>query len=157
MASLQTYNLPFSASRPETTSTLFLAAEAFANVDSMPVEDKKRYLFACAAYLVAGGMHTFHEIYWTGRLILGNRYPRREVPPGTAKSFLQSLDFEKWSAEFWEFARPTRHSTLSRHGSLLPPHCDGVSRYSHQGGAREEARERGRDEGAEAAAHDPKQ
>ncbi len=98
-------NLPFGASASGSTSTLFLSAITFSNLSSL--EEKKQYLLACVAYLVGGGMHTCHEVFWTGRL-LNIPYQNGKYLATLPKSFVGSLHYDKWSREFWDIVRPDR-------------------------------------------------
>lgn len=98
-------NLPYSASASGTTSTLFMSAITFAELAGL--EDKKEYLLACIAYLVGGGMHTCHEVFWTGRLI-GIPYTDGKYAETLPRSFTGSRDYEKWTEEFWDIVRPDR-------------------------------------------------
>ncbi|NNF08076.1 MAG: hypothetical protein HKN21_15035 [Candidatus Eisenbacteria bacterium] len=92
------FNLPFSASASGTTSTLAIAAATFADLQA---EAKKEYVLACVAYLVGGGMHTCHEVFWTGRL-WQVPYMEGKYAPTLPKTFTSSRDYEKWTAEFWD-------------------------------------------------------
>jgi hypothetical protein len=105
--SLAQHNLPFSASASGTTSTLFLAAEAFAAISTFPLEEQKQYLLACVIYLVAGGMHTCHEVFWTGRQV-GIPVVDGKYFEALPRSFTATRDYEKWSTEFWEIVRTDR-------------------------------------------------
>lgn len=105
--SLQDHNLHFSASASGTTSTLFLGAEAFASISSFGAEQLKEYLLACVAYLVGGGMHTCHEVFWTGRNA-GVPYKIGKYVECLPRTFLESPSYEKWSTEFWELVRIDR-------------------------------------------------
>lgn len=98
-------NLPFSASASGTTSTLFLAAEAFANISSFQIEEQRQYLLACVIYLVSGGMHTCDEIFYTGKAI-GLLTEPHQYLDGLPASFKGSLQCEKWQTEFWDIVRP---------------------------------------------------
>jgi hypothetical protein len=102
---LAAHNLAFSASASGTTSTLFLAAEAFASLSGFPDEEKKQYLLACVVYLVSGGMHTCHEVFWTGKNIGIVSKPEQYLEALPA-SFTSTLQCEKWTSEFWDIVRP---------------------------------------------------
>ncbi len=102
---LATHNLPFSASASGTTSTLFLAAEAFASISTFPVVEQKQYLLACVVYLVSGGMHTCDEVFWTGKNIGLLTHPHQYLE-GLPSNFTSSIDGEKWQTEFWDIVRP---------------------------------------------------
>ncbi|HEY7422927.1 MAG TPA: hypothetical protein VH682_01580 [Gemmataceae bacterium] len=62
---------------------------------------------ACVIYLVAGGMHTCHEIFWTGKQV-GINIPDGKYVPALPGSFVGSRDYEKWSEEFWDIVRTDR-------------------------------------------------
>lgn len=81
-----------------TTSTLAIAATTFADLQT---EAKREYVLACVAYLVGGGMHTCHEVFWTGRL-WQVPYMEGQYAPTLPKTFTSSRDYEKWTAEFWD-------------------------------------------------------
>lgn len=98
-------NIPFSASASGTTSTLFMSAKMFANLNH--IEELKEYLLACVAYLVGGGMHTCHEVFWTGSLIK-IPYTIGKYIDTLPKRFKRSRDYQRWLAEFWDVARPDR-------------------------------------------------
>ncbi|MBI2770179.1 MAG: hypothetical protein HYX47_11180 [Burkholderiales bacterium] len=105
--SLGKHNLNFSASASGTTATIFASAAVFANLENWTMEDKKEFVLACLSYLVAGGMHTCHEVFWTARL-LGVPYVDGKYAEMMPRTFMQSPDYAKWSGEFWEFARGDR-------------------------------------------------
>jgi hypothetical protein len=101
------HNLVFAASASGTTSTLLAAAKTF----GLPRGDEavKQYLMACVAYLVGGGMHTCHEVFYTG----GKAGP--EYTPGKylgmlPSTFTGSRLYERWATEFWDVVRPDRPS-----------------------------------------------
>ncbi len=102
-------NLVFAASASGTTSTLLASAKIFQpallnNPDSM-----KQYLMGCVAYLIGGGMHTCHEVFYTGG-IAGLTYTPGKYIDMLPRSFTSSRLYEHWAAEFWEIVRPDRPS-----------------------------------------------
>ncbi|MDB5874377.1 MAG: hypothetical protein JWQ07_3819 [Ramlibacter sp.] len=105
--SLGAHNLNFSASASGTTATIFASAAVFADLDAWALEDKKEFVLGCLAYLVAGGMHTCHEVFWTARL-LDVPYVDGKYADVMPRTFKQSLDYTKWAAEYWEFVRADR-------------------------------------------------
>jgi hypothetical protein len=105
--SLMELNLPFSASASGTTSTLFLVAEAFAGISSASLEKQKQYLLACVIYLVGGGMHTCHEVFWTGRQV-GIPVRDGKYMQTLPQSFTLSEDCQQWSNEFGDIVRTDR-------------------------------------------------
>jgi hypothetical protein len=103
--SLTKGNIPFCASASGTTSTLFTAAMTFSNLICHDQEAKKQYLLACVAYLVGGGMHTCHELFWTARLS-GIPYKDGKYLEVLPIIFLKSEYCQKWTHEFWDIIRP---------------------------------------------------
>jgi len=67
-AKLKKHGLDFSASASGTTSTLIAAAQSFAPEIVQNSGLLKEYVMACTAYLVGGGMHTCHEVFYTASL-----------------------------------------------------------------------------------------
>jgi len=61
------HNLVFAASASGTTSTLLASASIFAP-GYLNGETARQYLMGCIAYLIGGGMHTCHEVFYTGGL-----------------------------------------------------------------------------------------
>jgi hypothetical protein len=70
---------------------------------------KKKYLLACVAYLVGGGMHSCDEVFFTGGKA-GMKYTPGKYLDMLPSSFLQSEVGQKWKDEFWEIVRPDRQS-----------------------------------------------
>lgn len=98
------YNLNFGAGPSGTTGTLFTSAIGFGNITG---EDLKRYLLGCIAYLVAGGMHTCHEVFTTFNFL----FPEGAKPYRDAKydgclplKFRTTREYSNWKAEFHDIA-----------------------------------------------------
>jgi hypothetical protein len=104
---LGTNNLVFAASASGTTSTLLTAAKVFQPSLLSNAESKKQYLMACIAYLVGGGMHTSHEVFYTGG-VSGLTYTPGKYIDMLPLTFTRSRLYEKWAAEYWELVRPDR-------------------------------------------------
>lgn len=98
-------NLVFAASASGTTSTLLASANTFS--PGLAGETLKQYLMACIAYLVGGGMHTSHEVFYTGGLA-GLDYTPGKYLAMLPTSFTSTRYGEKWQTEFWELVRPDR-------------------------------------------------
>jgi len=105
--SLGAHNLNFSASASGTTATLFGSAAAFSDLENWKMEDKKEYVLGCMAYLVGGGMHTCHEVFWTARN-LGLPYEDGKYLAMLPQTFKQTTDYRKWTAEYWDIVREDR-------------------------------------------------
>jgi hypothetical protein len=102
-------NLVFAASASGTTSTLLTSANVFCPGVITNAESKKQYLMGCVAYLIGGGMHTCHEVFYTGG-IAGLTYTPGKYISMLPQTFLSSRLYERWTAEFWEIVRPDRPS-----------------------------------------------
>jgi hypothetical protein len=101
---IERYNLNFGAGPSGTTGTLFTSAIGFGNLAG---DDLKRYLLACIAYLVAGGMHTCHEVFTTFNFL----FPEGSKPYRDAKydgclplKFRTTREYSNWKAEFHDIA-----------------------------------------------------
>jgi hypothetical protein len=101
---IRQYNLNFGAGPSGTTGTLFTSAIGFARIEG---EDLKKYLMGCIAYLVAGGMHTCHEVFTTFNLL----FPSGKGPYQGAKydaclpaDFKSTKEFDAWKVEFYDIA-----------------------------------------------------
>ena len=103
------HNLVFAASASGTTSTLLASARTFRPGLQKDAEGLKQYLMACVAYLVGGGMHTCHEVFYTGGLA-GLRYTTGKYLDMLPSTFTTSRLFERWSTEYWDIVRPDRPS-----------------------------------------------
>jgi hypothetical protein len=108
-AILDANNLLFVASASGTTSTLFTSAFTFAPTLRGNLEQQKKYLLACVAYLVGGGMHSCDEVFFTGGKA-GMAYTPGKYLDMLPSSFLKSEVGQKWKDEFWEIVRPDRRS-----------------------------------------------
>ncbi len=108
---LQKHNLGFSAAVSGTTSTLMASAYTFAPVIRSDSEMKKQYLLACVGYLVGSGMHTCHEVFYTGGNA-GLPYKTGKYLDMLPRSFVESSAGQTWHDEFWELVRPDRRTTL---------------------------------------------
>jgi hypothetical protein len=104
------YNLIFAASASGTTSTLLASAKEFWPGFGTDPQGGLQYLLGCVAYLVGGGMHTCHEVFYTGDLAqLATHVPGKYLnmlPAG----FKASRDCGRWSDEFWDLVREDRAS-----------------------------------------------
>jgi len=103
------HNLVFAASASGTTSTLLTSATIFVPGILSNVESKKQYLMGCVAYLIGGGMHTCHEVFYTGGL-QGPTYTPGKYFDMLPHTFTASPYFERWSTEFWDIVRTDRPS-----------------------------------------------
>ncbi|MBF0223822.1 MAG: hypothetical protein HQK76_00080 [Desulfobacterales bacterium] len=102
-------NLVFAASASGTTSTLLASAKTFQPTVFNNIESKKQYLMGCIAYLVGGGMHTCHEVFYTGGLA-GLEYTPGKYVSMLPNTFKSSRLYERWSSEFWDIVRSDRPS-----------------------------------------------
>jgi hypothetical protein len=102
-------NLVFAASASGTTSTLLASAHVFQPGLLASSESVKQYLMGCIAYLVGGGMHTCHEVFYTGGLC-GLNYTPGKYLSMLPSTFTGSRLYERWASEFWEIVRPDRGS-----------------------------------------------
>ena len=103
------HNLVFAASASGTTSTLLASANTFRPGILKNAESLKQYLMACVAYLVGGGMHTCHEVFYTGGLA-GLKYATGKYLDMLPATFTGSRLYERWSDEYWDIVRPDRPS-----------------------------------------------
>lgn len=98
--SIEGSNTGFGAGPSGTTGTLLQSANTFSSLEG---EELARYVFACVAYLVGGGMHTCHEVFTTASL-LGLPYDegkyRRSLPAG----FRSTPEYDAWQVEFHDIA-----------------------------------------------------
>jgi hypothetical protein len=102
-------NLVFAASASGTTSTLLSSAKIFKPGLLNDPESMKQYLMGCVAYLVGGGMHTCHEVFYTGG-IAGLHYTPGKYMDMLPRTFTSSRLYEHWATEFWDIVRPDRLS-----------------------------------------------
>jgi hypothetical protein len=103
------HNLVFAASASGTTSTLLASAATFRSGFLSDAEAVRQYLMACVAYLVGGGMHTCHEVFYTaGRA--GLSYTPGKYIAMLPRTFTGSRLYEHWATEFWDIVRPDRPS-----------------------------------------------
>jgi hypothetical protein len=102
-------NLVFAASASGTTSTLLSSAKIFQPALLNSPESMKQYLMGCVAYLIGGGMHTCHEVFYTGG-IAGLTYTTGKYIDMLPQTFKSSRFYEHWAAEFWDLVRPDRLS-----------------------------------------------
>ncbi len=103
-------NLVFAASASGTTSTLLTSAKAFQSTLLENPESAKQYLMGCVAYLVGGGMHTCHEVFYTGGKVAGVTYTTGKYIDMLPRAFTGSRLYERWSTEYWDLVRPDRQS-----------------------------------------------
>jgi hypothetical protein len=108
-AVLGEHNLVFAASASGTTSTLLASANTFRTGLLGDAEAGRQYLMGCVAYLVGGGMHTCHEVFYTGGLA-GLSYTPGKYLAMLPRSFTASRYYERWATEFWDVVRPDRPS-----------------------------------------------
>ncbi|HZS57388.1 MAG TPA: hypothetical protein VFA65_23515 [Bryobacteraceae bacterium] len=102
-------NLVFAASASGTTSTLLTSAKVFEPSIVNNPDSTKQYLMGCVAYLVGGGMHTCHEVFYTGG-IAGLTYTTGKYIDMLPRTFTASRLYEHWAEEFWDIVRPDRSS-----------------------------------------------
>ncbi len=102
-------NLVFAASASGTTSTLLTSAKIFQPTLFNNPESTKQYLMGCVAYLIGGGMHTCHEVFYTGG-IAGLHYTTGKYIDMLPRTFTSSRLYEHWATEFWDIVRPDRQS-----------------------------------------------
>lgn len=101
-------NLNFSASASGTTSTLLASAYAFSrnmfenSRQGRDIEGLKQYMMGCVAYLVGSGMHTCHEVFYTGNKVDGLNYVTGKYDSMLPISFSGSPEYRKWKDEFWD-------------------------------------------------------
>jgi len=102
------FNLIFAASASGTTSTLLASAKEFwANYDT-DAQGRLQYLLGCVAYLVGGGMHTSHEVFYTGGLAKLATYVPGKCLGMLPEGFKSSRECTRWADEFWELVREDR-------------------------------------------------
>ena len=98
-------NLMFAAGQSGTTSTLFQSALFFGRLSG---DDLKTYLMAVIGYLVAGGMHSCHEIFKTAELVgipyIVGAY-QKAIPPHILKHPL----YIQWTEEFADLVGEARY------------------------------------------------
>jgi hypothetical protein len=102
-------NLVFAASASGTTSTLLSSAKIFQPSLLNTPDSTKQYLMGCVAYLIGGGMHTCHEVFYTGG-IAGLTYTPGKYIDMLPRTFTSSRLYERWATEFWDIVRPDRPS-----------------------------------------------
>lgn len=90
----------FGAGPSGTTGTLLKSAKTFTTVEG---EDLKRYVFACVAYLVGGGMHTYHEVFTTASLV-GLPYDEGKYRRSLPTAFRSTPEYDSWYVEFFDLA-----------------------------------------------------
>jgi hypothetical protein len=90
----------FGAGPSGTTGTLLQSAETFTKLEG---EELRRYVFACIAYLVGGGMHTCHEVFTTASL-LGLPYDEGKYRRSLPASFRSTPAYDAWFVEFYDIA-----------------------------------------------------
>jgi hypothetical protein len=90
----------FGAGPSGTTGTLLQSAKTFTSLEG---EELKRYVFACVAYLVGGGMHTCHEVFTTASL-LGLPYDEGKYRRALPTAFRSTADYDAWQVEFYDIA-----------------------------------------------------
>jgi hypothetical protein len=90
----------FGAGPSGTTGTLLQSAMTFS---SLADEELKRYVFACVAYLVGGGMHTCHEVFTTASL-LGLPYTDGKYRQSLPTAFRSTPEYDAWYVEFYDIA-----------------------------------------------------
>jgi hypothetical protein len=97
---IQQRNLIFGAGPSGSTGTLLQAGKLFGNLDG---DLLRQYVLAIVAYLVGGGMHSYHEVMVIARMA-GCPYKDGAYVPSLPDGFLRSLDFEEWCADYFDIA-----------------------------------------------------
>ena len=92
---IQQRNLIFGAGPSGSTGTLLQAGKLFGNLDG---ELLQQYVLAIVAYLVGGGMHSYHEVMVIARMA-GCPYKDGAYVPSLPGNFLRSADYEEWQAD----------------------------------------------------------
>jgi hypothetical protein len=95
---IQQRNLIFGAGPSGSTGTLLQAGKLFGNLDG---DLLRQYVLAIVAYLVGGGMHSYHEVMVIARMA-GCPYKDGAYVPSLPDGFLRSLDFEEWCADYFD-------------------------------------------------------
>ena len=95
---IQQRNLIFGAGPSGSTGTLLQAGKLFGNLDG---ELLQQYVLAIVAYLVGGGMHSYHEVMVIARMA-GCPYKDGAYVPSLPGNFLRSADYEEWQADFFD-------------------------------------------------------
>lgn len=95
---IQQRNLIFGAGPSGSTGTLLQAGKLFGNLDG---DLLRQYVLAIVAYLVGGGMHSYHEVMVIARMA-GCPYKDGAYVPSLPDSFLRSRDYEEWQADYFD-------------------------------------------------------
>jgi len=95
---IQQRNLIFGAGPSGSTGTLLQAGKLFGNLDD---DLLRQYVLAIVGYLVGGGMHSYHEVMVIARMV-GCPYKDGAYVPSLPDSFLRSIDYEKWEADYFD-------------------------------------------------------
>jgi hypothetical protein len=95
---IQQRNLIFGAGPSGSTGTLLQAGKLFGNLDG---ELLQQYVLAIIAYLVGGGMHSYHEVMVIARMA-GCPYKDGAYVPSLPENFLRSADYKEWQADFFD-------------------------------------------------------
>ena len=95
---IQQRNLIFGAGPSGSTGTLLQAGKLFGNLDG---ELLQQYVLAIVAYLVGGGMHSYHEVMVIARMA-GCPYKDGAYVPSLPENFLRSADYKEWQADFFD-------------------------------------------------------
>lgn len=93
-------NLVFGAGPSGSTGTLLQAGMVFGNLDE---EDRKQYALAIVAYLVGGGMHSYHEVMSICSLA-NCPYAKGSFDTSLPNSFKSSQDYKVWISEYYDIA-----------------------------------------------------
>ncbi|EGU40221.1 hypothetical protein VII00023_00895 [Vibrio ichthyoenteri ATCC 700023] len=94
-------NLLFGSGISGTTGSLLQAAEAFGPLED--IEEKKQYMLAIVAYLVGGGMHSFHEVMVVGKKV-SIPYDAGSYVKSLPESFKNSAEFSQWNHIYYDIS-----------------------------------------------------
>jgi hypothetical protein len=95
---IQQRNLIFGAGPSGSTGTLLQAGKLFGNLDADLLQ---QYVLAIVAYLVGGGMHSYHEVTVIARMA-GCPYRDGAYLPSLPDNFIRSDDFKKWQGDYFD-------------------------------------------------------
>ncbi|MEM1267603.1 MAG: hypothetical protein AAGI50_16475 [Pseudomonadota bacterium] len=94
-------NLLFAGAISGTTGTLLQAAHAFGNIKETDTEHLKQYTLAIVAYLVGGGMHSYHECMEIARRI-GVPYTLGTYANSMPATVVGTEWYRNWRAWFYD-------------------------------------------------------
>lgn len=123
---LDTHNFVFSAGISGTTGTLLQAARAFGKISDG--EDLKQYTLAIVAYLLGGGMHSYHEV-----MVIAKRVGISYFQPGIFDwlpfTFTSSPEFLAWNYKYYDVTTLGATHWLYNPG-VIPSHLNHQLRNS---------------------------